>query len=100
MRSGSGSVTSLMNKITSNPEISKENKVLAADMLAFMQASGAKTNTVIKHLYCFEKYIAAIGSDVDAKNATREEIEKAMAKIETLARWAQPWTAPHCTQNS
>ncbi|MHB1830757.1 MAG: tyrosine-type recombinase/integrase, partial [Candidatus Micrarchaeaceae archaeon] len=83
MRSGNGAVTSLMNKITSNSGISKENKALAGEMLAFMQASGAKTNTVIKHLYCFEKYIGAIGSDVDAKNATRGEIEKAMAKIET-----------------
>ena len=83
MKSRQGSITSLMNKITSNPEISKENKIHAEEMLAFMQASGAKINTVLKHLYCFEKYIVAIGKNVDAKNASRTEIEKAMAKIET-----------------
>ena len=83
MKSKQGSVTALMNKIMSNPDISKKNKTYAEEMLAFMQANGAKTSTVLKHLYCFEKYIVAIGKDVDAKNASRTEIEKAMAKIET-----------------
>ena len=71
MKSRQGSITSLMNKIMSNPEISKENKVYAQEMLAFMQASGAKINTVLKHLYCFEKYIVVIGRNIDAKNASR-----------------------------
>ncbi len=83
MRSKQGSITSLMNKIMSNPEISKANKEYVEEMLAFMRASGANTSTILKHLYCFEKYIVAIGRDVDAKKANRTEIEKAMAKIET-----------------
>ena len=71
MRSKQGSITSLMNKIMSNPEISKANKEYVEEMLAFMRASGANTSTILKHLYCFEKYIVAIGRDVDAKKANR-----------------------------
>lgn len=72
----------LKTRIMAEKSIPEANKQAALDMLSYMRAKGAKTRTLDKHLYCFEKFILALGSDVEILKATRTDLERAIAKIE------------------
>jgi len=72
----------IVDRIKRDSTLTDVNKQAALDMLSFMQAKGSKQRTLQKHIYCFEKYLHAMDRNVDVKNATRLDIERALAKIE------------------
>lgn len=73
----------IIKRINSNAGLPKENRQSIKDMLYFMQSRGAKPNTLRKHIYCFEKFIYAIGKTPISKS-TKRDVERALAEIEGL----------------
>ena len=51
--------------------------------LEYMRARGMHPRTLMKHIYCLKEFFDCLGRDADAKKATRKEMEKAMAKLES-----------------
>jgi integrase len=77
-------INGMLERIRNNPKILKENKQAVEELLFFMQANSANQNTIAKHIYSFEKFMDALDSNVEIKKATRQDLEKAMARIESL----------------
>jgi len=72
----------IVDRIKNDNTLTTANRQAALDMLSFMQAKGSKQRTLQKHIYCFEKFLNAMDKKVDVKDATKLDIERAMAKIE------------------
>jgi integrase/recombinase XerD len=63
--------------------INKENKKAIKEHIAWLRANGSNVRTIIKHLYHLERFLNVLDKSVAFDTATRRDIEKAMAKIET-----------------
>ena len=74
----------IVSRINSNPSISNVNKKHLSDLIIFLQAKGAKPLTIDKYVYHYEKFLKAIGPGNNILKASREDLEKAVAKINTL----------------
>ncbi|MDE1828175.1 MAG: tyrosine-type recombinase/integrase [Candidatus Micrarchaeota archaeon] len=67
----------------------KERKMPAANVSAvnnwinFMRAKGSNPNTILKNLYYMSWFLNSLSAKTDITKATRQEIESAMAKIES-----------------
>ena len=84
------SVALILGRIKTDPDIVPQNKKAVVDLTAFLQAKGSDPKTVAKHLYCFEKFLHALDKGVNINKATKQDIEKAMARINTLKQ--SEWT--------
>ncbi len=74
----------MISRIDDDPKIAKNNKKYLEDFLVFLQAKGAKQATVEKYVYQYEKFLHAIGGNVDLLKAQRPELERAIANINNL----------------
>ncbi len=72
----------LAARIGANKAIPEENRLAVVAWVNFMKARGLAPRTVIKHLYCFEKFLEALPKEVILKSATTEDIQAAVGKIE------------------
>ena len=50
-----------------------------------MKAKVCKKRTIIKHLYCFRKFLKLLPKNLNLKKASKEDIEKVIAKVEVTA---------------
>ncbi len=73
----------LLKRIHANNSYPQTNKEAFDDIVSYLRSRGSKPNTLLKHIYCFEKYADAIGS-VEMPTATKKDVERAFAKIESL----------------
>jgi len=71
----------LFERVKANPSIIEANRKVIEDDIAHLQARGSNVKTWIKHIYCLRIYFEAFG-EVDAKDSTKKDVERAMAKIE------------------
>ena len=44
-----------------------------------MKAKGDAKRTMIKHLYCFKKFVKLLPKNFDLKKATKEDLERAIS---------------------
>jgi integrase/ribosomal protein L40E len=73
----------LMKEVLSDKKLTAGSISLIKEHIAFMQALGRDTKTAIKHLYCIKIFLKFTEGRIDFKNATRKDIQKIMAKIES-----------------
>lgn len=57
------------------------NKLGARRLVEWQQARGHKANTILKNLYCFEKFLIALG-DTELEKVTKDDVTRAFALIE------------------
>jgi integrase len=74
----------LLRRIDENPRVLSRNKKMIREFMVYLQARGSKPATVWRHVYSFEKLVNAFDYDVDIRKASREDVVKAVAKIERL----------------
>ncbi|MCL4364928.1 tyrosine-type recombinase/integrase [Candidatus Marsarchaeota archaeon] len=74
----------LIGRIDADNYILQENKDAIHGYVARSKAQRLNIKTIIKHLYGLEKFLAAMDKHVVLKNATREDVEKAIAKLNGL----------------
>ncbi|MCL4363133.1 tyrosine-type recombinase/integrase [Candidatus Marsarchaeota archaeon] len=79
-----GNAKHVMNRIDSNLSISEANKKHIIDLVTYLQARGAKPNTIDKYVYHYEKIINLIGHEKDILKAKRPELETALARLNGL----------------
>jgi integrase len=74
----------ILKKIDDNGLILPENKELIRTFMTYLVARGSKPATVWRHVYSYEKLVNAFDYKVEILKATREDVVKAIAKIERL----------------
>jgi integrase len=74
----------ILKKIDDSRLILPDNKKLIRDFLIYLTARGSKPATVWRHVYSYEKLVNAFDYKVKILKATREDVVKAVAKIELL----------------
>ena len=74
----------ILKKIDDNRLILPQNKRLIRDFLTYLTARGSKPATLWRHVYSYEKIANAFDYKVEILKATRENVVKAVAKIERL----------------
>lgn len=72
----------ILERILSDKNIPEANRAAIQNMMVFNQSRGSKPNTICKHLYCFERFLKALG-DIDIPKTTKADMERAFAKIES-----------------
>lgn len=83
--SESGKMAStVMNRIEADPSILEANKKHLRDLVTYLQAKNSKPNTVEKYVYHYEKILKAMGGMTDILKADKPDLERAVAKINTL----------------
>ena len=58
------------------------NKEYVRQFVSYLQAKGSAPNTIIKHLYCAKAFFSVLDPKADLKDATREQIQDALGKLE------------------
>ena len=71
----------LLARFLQRTDITARSKEAINNHITFMQAKGSSPRTLVKHIYCLGKFFDGLGK-IDAQDATKQEIEKAVAKIE------------------
>jgi integrase/recombinase XerD len=79
-----GNAKSIMARMDSNPLIAEANKKHIHELVTYLQARGAKPNTIDKYVYHYEKIINLIGSGNDILKVKRPELEQAIARLNGL----------------
>ena len=74
----------VLNKIEANKRIPVENKKLIRDFVIYLTARGSKSATIWRHVYCYGKLLDAFDTNVMILQATRDDVVRAMAKVEKL----------------
>src|ERR1700747_2327537 len=74
----------LLAKIDNNELLLPANKELIHDFLIYLTARGSKPATVWRHVYSYEKLVTAFDSNVEILKASRDDVVRAIAKIERL----------------
>jgi site-specific recombinase XerD len=77
-------IKGVMAKIDNDPAYLKENKQTVKDYVAFMEAKALNSRTIAKNLYCFATFLKSLDSNAKLLEATKEEIEYAVAKINKM----------------
>jgi site-specific recombinase XerD len=80
----SKTASTILGRINSDPLMLQANKKHIADLIQFLQARGAKPLTVDKYVYHYEKILKALGQRKDLLKASRGDLERVVAKINTL----------------
>jgi hypothetical protein len=78
----------VLKRIDGNELILPQNKALIRNFVTYLTARGAKPGTVWRHVYSYEKLLDAFDYKVEILQASKEDIVKAIAKIERL--WCGP----------
>ena len=60
----------------------KENKAAIEQHIAWLKGKGSNPRTVLKHLYHLQRFMVALDKGVVLDKITKEEVERAMAKVE------------------
>ncbi len=71
----------LLTRFLERNDITARSKEAINSHIMFMQAKGSSPRTLIKHVYCLGKFFDGLGK-IDAQDATKQDIERAVAKIE------------------
>ena len=74
----------LMGRIDTNDSILPENKKAIHIYVEKAEARKLNIKTIIKHLYGLEKFLDAIDKKVILKDATKEDVERAVATLNRL----------------
>ncbi len=80
----SNRIAVLLKQIDEDPEISLTSRKATRILYEFMKAKGDAKRTIIKHLYCFRKFIKLLPKNLNLKKATQEDMQKAISKLEEL----------------
>lgn len=75
-------VAVLTEKIGAIEGLPSENKQAISEWKSFLEAKGTAKNTIIKHLYCMERFLAYMPDKTAFSKITREEVQTAVARIE------------------
>ncbi len=78
----SGRLEKVVKTFLEDSSILKANRVAIEKHLAHMRARGLNARTLEKHLYCMKQFLGMLDRKVILEKATKEDIEKAIAKIE------------------
>ena len=73
----------LLKRVLSDKKLTPNSKSLIKEHIAYLQAQGRDTKTLIKHLYCLKVFVDFAEGKVDFKALTRKDIEKIIAKLES-----------------
>ena len=73
----------LLERVLSDKKLSSNSRSLIREHIAYLQAQGRDTKTLIKHLYCLKVFVDFAEGKVDFKALTRKDIEKIIAKLES-----------------
>ncbi len=73
----------LLNEVLSDKKLTTNSKSLIREHIAYMQAQGRDTKTLIKHLYCLKVFIGFAEGKVDFKALTRKNVEGIIAELES-----------------
>ncbi len=73
----------LMNNVLGMRQLTPGSKSLIKEHIAFLQAQGKDTKTLIKHLYCLKIFIASAEGIVDFKSMGRKDVERIIANVES-----------------
>ncbi len=73
---------SLLERISAEKAIASSNKKVVIEFVNFMRAKGLKAATIHKNLYCLVSYLKILGKK-DALTATREDVESALAVLDS-----------------
>jgi site-specific recombinase XerD len=84
MENVSGIAANIVGRIDSNQRILQANKKHLSDLIIFLQAKGSKPQTIDKYAYHYEKILDALGPNKDLLKASREDLERVVAKVNTL----------------
>ncbi len=74
----------LIGRIDADSSILQENKDAIHSYVAKAKARNLNIKTIIKHLYGLEKFLEAMDKKVMLKDATKENVEKAIARLNDL----------------
>ena len=75
--------------IEADERIPAENKELIKNFMTYLTARGSKSATIWRHVYCYGKLLDAFDTNVKILEATREDVVKAMARVERLPNGAE-----------
>ncbi len=89
----------LYEKVLAYPTLSAPNKKAIAEHIEFLKAKPSDVKTLIKHLYHLYRFLKVYPASLDFKKAKREDIQKAMVKLETLKTDAGEPLAPDTKRN-
>ena len=73
----------LLERVLSDKKLSSNSRSLIREHIAYLQAQGRDTKTLIKHLYCLKVFVDFAEGKMDFKALTRKDIEKIIAKLES-----------------
>jgi site-specific recombinase XerD/ribosomal protein L40E len=72
----------LLERVLSDKKLTSNSKSLVKEHIAYLQAQGRDTKTLIKHLYCLRVFVDFAEGKVDFKTMSRKDIERIIAKLE------------------
>ncbi|MDE1856286.1 MAG: tyrosine-type recombinase/integrase [Candidatus Micrarchaeota archaeon] len=75
------SIKQLLDKINTRKMPEQNRKAIEA-WINFLRARGLHQRTILKNLYCMNCFLEDMQGKVQLKTATREDIERAMARLE------------------
>ncbi len=73
----------LLERILSDKKLTSNSKSLIKEHIAYLQAQGRDTKTLVKHLYCLKVFVDFAEGKVDFKTLKRKDIERIIAKLES-----------------
>jgi integrase len=73
-----------IQKLGKSRKILPENAKLIREFVTYLQATSIKPATIWKYVYCYEKLLNAFDRNVVIINATRDDVIKAMTRIEAI----------------
>ena len=73
----------LLERVLTDKKLTSNSKSLVKEHIAYLQAQGRDTKTLIKHLYCMKVFVDFAEGKVDFKTMSRKDIEGIIAKLES-----------------
>ncbi len=71
----------ILERIKANPHTTSYNSDMIERMVAWAQANERDEKTVLKYLYCMERFLKLFSRKVDFNRIDREEMERIMSKL-------------------
>ena len=72
----------LLERVLSDKKLTPNSRSLVKEHIAYLQAQGRDTKTLIKHLYCLKVFVDFAEGKVDFKTMSRKDVERIIAKLE------------------
>lgn len=89
----------LYQRILDTPGLSNSNKKAIDEHITYLKAKSSSDRTITKHLYCIQRFLKSYNLDKDFIKAKKEDIEEAIAKLDTLKLDNGKQIAPETKRN-